>query len=273
MLGYATGGAANGAPTPQPTFDFAMSQIMGALGGTQGIMANIPYITDLPYFTRVPYNPIPLDAGTAAQLNAGYATYNGGLQFALANNLIDAAEAAARTIVFQASATNTMVLIDEDLTDLTIYGIPSYRQSTSSDLFVLTLSPLIPQGYGTQIPLADNWVVTSTEKDEIITATDGYNATIQAAASAAGFAFVDANAIFQQMASGGYTDGDYTLTADLVFGGAVSLDGVHPTSRGYALVANEMMKAIDATYGSNFEASGNLVNIGNYPTNYSHTLQ
>ena len=38
-------------------------------------------------------------------------------------------------------------------------------------------------------------------------------------------------------------------------------------------MANEFMKAIDATYGSNFEASGNLVNIGDYPTNYSPTFQ
>jgi len=48
---------------------------------------------------------------------------------------------------------------------------------------------------------------------------------------------------------------------------------VHPTARGYALIANDFMKAIDATYGSNFEASGNLVDIGNFPTNYSPTLQ
>jgi hypothetical protein len=34
-----------------------------------------------------------------------------------------------------------------------------------------------------------------------------------------------------------------------------------------------MMKAIDATYGSNFEASGNFFDCGDYPTNYSPTLQ
>ena len=40
------------------------------------------------------------------------------------------------------------------------------------------------------------------------------------------------------------------------------------TARGYALIANEMLKAIDAKYDSNFEASGSLVDIGEYPTNY-----
>lgn len=33
------------------------------------------------------------------------------------------------------------------------------------------------------------------------------------------------------------------------------------------------MKAIDVTYGSNFEASGSFVDPGLYPTNYSPALQ
>lgn len=35
-----------------------------------------------------------------------------------------------------------------------------------------------------------------------------------------------------------------------VSGGAFSLDGVHPNPRGYALIANEYIKAINAKYGS-----------------------
>ncbi len=76
-----------------------------------------------------------------------------------------------------------------------------------------------------------------------------------------------------QLANGGITSGEFTLTADLVTGSAFSLDGIHPTARGYALLANEFMKAIDVTYGSNFEASGGFVNVGDYPTNYSPALQ
>ncbi|MFT7498620.1 MAG: hypothetical protein ACI8QP_001206, partial [Porticoccaceae bacterium] len=44
-------------------------------------------------------------------------------------------------------------------------------------------------------------------------------------------------------------------------------------SRGYGLISNEFLKAIDATYGSNFEAAGMLSNVGDYPTNYSPLLQ
>lgn len=38
-------------------------------------------------------------------------------------------------------------------------------------------------------------------------------------------------------------------------------------------MANAILKAIDEKYGSNFEDSGNLVNVGNYPTNYSPLLR
>ncbi len=325
VLGYATGGASSGAPTPQPTFDFAMSQIMSALGGTQGVVANVPYVTDIPYFTTVPHNPldpsnpsfgplIPTLNGIFSQLNQVYAFLG----------------VPERSIDFSQTSASAVVIKDESLTDLSAqitgvlnasptfpafvqsFGLPAAaapmvanlfgltygqtREANENDLLVLPSSTIIGtvnddsvaflmgQGLppalagqfsveGISLPLADNWVVIPSEQDEIRMAIDGYNATIQAAASTAGMAFVDANGIFQQMAAGGYTDGDFTFTADLVFGGAVSLDGVHPTSRGYALIANEFMKAIDATYDSNFEASGNLVNVGDYPTNYSHLLQ
>lgn len=170
------------------------------------------------------------------------------------------------------------------------------RQATADDLFVLPSSSiigtvneaavgaLVAQGLsvqlagqfsveGVSLPLADKWVLIPEEQAAIRSATDSFNATIEATASAAGLAFVDAKSLMQTLASGGFTDGDYTLTANLVTGGAFSLDGVHPTARGYSLLANEFMKAIDATYGSNFKDSGSLLDIGNYPTNYSPILQ
>ena len=79
--------------------------------------------------------------------------------------------------------------------------------------------------------------------------------------------------LLTQLATTGIASGNFILTSNLVTGGTFSLDGVHLTSRGYAVAANEFLKAIDATYGSNFEASGNLVDIGTYPTNYSPLLQ
>ena len=176
----------------------------------------------------------------------------------------------------------------------TTYG--QTRQANENDLFVLpsssvigtvngaSVAALVAQNLplelagqfsveGVSFPLEDKWVLLPEEQEEIKLATDSFNATIASAANGAGLAFVDANAMMQTLASGGFTDGDYTLTASLVTGGAFSLDGVHLTGKGYAVMANEFMKAIDATYGSNFEASSSLVDLGNIPTNYSPTLQ
>ena len=285
VLGYATsGGDGSSSITDQPTFDFAITTLVSTLtsGGAKGVIANIPNVTDIPHFTTVPYNPVPLDAATAGALNQGYAAYNGGIQQALAaldgTGLFTAEEAALRTISFSESANNAMVIVDESLTDLgainpAFAALPKYRQATEDDLFVLPLLSLIPQGYGTQIPLEDKWVLIPMEQEEIETAVNAFNSTIKSAANSAGLAFVDANAILNELAINGISSGNLTLTSDLLFGGAFSLDGVHLTSRGYALAANEFLKAIDAKYNTNFEASGNLVDIGDYPTNYSPLLQ
>jgi len=325
VLGYATGGASSGAPTPQPTFDFALSTVMSGLSGTQGVMANIPDVTTIPYFTTVPHDP--LDPSNPA-FGPLIPTLNG--IFGQINQVFAFLGVPERSIVFSETAASPVVISDESLVNLSAqitgvlnasptfpafvqsFGLPAAaapvvanllgivygqaRQATADDLLVLPSSTIIgtvntnfaaflqSQGLpanlaaqfsaeGVSLPLEDKWVVIPDEKTQIKNATVGYNASIQAAATSAGYAFVDANAFMQQLAAGGVTDGDHTLTANLVTGGAFSLDGVHPTSRGYALIANLFMKAIDATYGSNFEASGNLVDIGDYPTNYSPLLQ
>jgi lysophospholipase L1-like esterase len=169
------------------------------------------------------------------------------------------------------------------------------RQATADDLLVLPSSTVIgtvntdtfadlslqlPPALagqfsveGITLPLADKWVLIPSEQIEIKTATDAYNSTMAAAAAANGLAFVDFKSILEQASTTGIPSGDYTLTANLVTGGLVGLDGIHLTARGYAVMANEFMKQIDATYGSNFKESGNLVDVGNYPTNFSPTLQ
>jgi len=155
--------------------------------------------------------------------------------------------------------------------------IGTVNQSMADALIAQGLSETIANQFsaeGVTLPLEDKWVLIPSEQTEIKTATDQFNTTIKTMADQAGLAYVDANLILQQVATGsGYGYGDFILNSSLVTGGAFSLDGVHPTSRGYALIANEFMKAIDATYGSNFEASGQFTNLGDYPTNYSPLLQ
>jgi hypothetical protein len=260
--------------------------------GAKGVVANVPYITDLANFITVPYNPVPLDAGTAGVVNGAYAAYNGGIQQAFAylvamtpmtQEMADA-EIAKRTITF-AAGQNAVVIIDEDLTDLTAInpGLISMRQTTADDLLLLAGSTFIgtladPNNPGSingvAVPLGDQWVLTPEEQLAIRTATDAYNTTIATVAgSNPNIALVDFKGVLTEASSGIQFDG-YTMTTKLVTGGLVSLDGVHLTARGYALMANKILAAMDVEFGSNFTAATDgLAKAGDYPTNYSAMLR
>ncbi|MEM7087388.1 MAG: G-D-S-L family lipolytic protein [Bacteroidota bacterium] len=267
--------------TDPTVFAGTLDAVVNALtaNGAKGAITTVPYVTNLPYFTTVPYNPVPLDAATAGLLNAGYAEYNGGLLQAEGAGLISAEERAARTVVF-AEGNNAVVIEDEDLTDLSGLGLPNFRQTTGDDLIVLPGSsfigtlvnndPLLINGLS--VPLSDQWVLTSTETQSVIVATDTYNLTIESIAGSKGLAFVDLKAILLEASTTGITFDDFTLDTSLVFGGLVSLDGIHLTARGYALMANKFLEAIDATYGSNFHEAGQVAKAADYVVSYPEGL-
>ena len=285
--------------TDPNVFASVFSGMVSALtaNGAKGVVANVPYITDLANFTTVPHNAIPLDAGTAAQLNAAFAPYNAGLQQILdlknANLLppqvlpllanYDQAEVDKRQISF-IEGQNAALILDEDLSNLTPINaaLANMRQATSDDLLLLASSTVLgttvggnPQLInGVSVPLADQWVLTPEEQDAIKRATDAYNTTIAAVAAAnPNVALVDFKGVLAE-ASMGITFDDYTLNTSLVTGGLISLDGVHLTARGYALMANKILAAMDAEFGSNFtSATDGLAKAGDYPTNYSATLR
>ncbi|SFU50864.1 GDSL-like Lipase/Acylhydrolase [Pustulibacterium marinum] len=228
-------------------------------GGAKGVVANVPDITTIPYFTTVPYNPVPLDATTAAQLNYGFTSYNQGLQLMFSYGLISEEEVAQRTITFSEGSSNALLIVDEDLTDLSSYGIPNYRQTTSEDLVVFTAQTIIGTTVnndatmvnGVSVPLADQWVLTPQEQTAVATAQASFNATIEGLAAQYGLAFVDAEEVLQQLANGGISVNGSVMTNTYATGGAFSLDGIHPSARGYAYLSNVFIEEINTTYGSN----------------------
>ena len=240
----------------------AVLQTMTA-GGAGGVIANLPDVGSIPFLTTVPYNPVPLDQATADLLNGAYAAYNGGLAQLQALNLISAEEVAQRTISFAAGDSNPVVLLDEDLTDLTAFNpaLINMRLSTPDDLIVLPASsfigtlanPMDPTSInGVAVPLADNWVLTPQEQMAANNALEAYNQAIAALAAQYNLAFVDTNALFDGIRENGFplADGS-SVTTTFGTGGGFSLDGVHPSPRGYAILANAFVEAINARYGSN----------------------
>lgn len=284
VLGYATSGGDGSNPiTPTDTFNAAYGALVSTLTsqGAKGVVANIPNVTSLPFFTTVPYNPVPLDQASVTALN--------GQLFGPLKQILTAYGQGDRVNLLKL-ANNPLLLKDESLTNLSAQitgalvanGVPAQqagligllfgqaRHATSADLIPLTTSSVIgskPSSpyaiapfdkYGVTFPLEDKQVLrgkfgtgTDSEVGDVLTATATFNATIKAAADANGLAFVDANAKLIELgkASGILFDG-VKYTPKFVTGGAFSLDGVHLTGRGYALIANEFIKQINAKYSS-----------------------
>lgn len=230
--------------------------------GAKGILANIPNVTSIPFFTTVPAKPIIVTSAEAAQLNAAYAPYNNGLLGAKNANLITQAEYDKRYIKFTEGAGNGAVIEDKDVTNLAALGIPSYRQTTAKDAILLTtVTKIRTAGGGTAVALKNQDVLTENELTLISTATNAYNTSIKQIADANGLAFFDANAKMVELSQvAGLVFDGVRYTTTFVSGGSFSLDGVHLTGRGCALIANEFLNAINIKYGSNLP----MVNINKY---------
>jgi hypothetical protein len=93
-------------------------------------------------------------------------------------------------------------------------------------------------------------VLTPTEIGVIQTRVADLNTIISTQASAAGYKVFDVNLLLRTLGTTGLTFGGLTVTSAFLQGGAFSYDGVHVTSLGQALLANEQVKFINATWGN-----------------------
>jgi hypothetical protein len=98
-------------------------------------------------------------------------------------------------------------------------------------------------------PLPPGVVLDSSEILAIRSATQAYNSIIADQAAAHGAALVDAAALYSSIKLKGFVVGGQRLTADL-FGGIFSLDGIHPTNTGYAIIANEFIKSLNTSFAA-----------------------
>lgn len=289
VLGYATtGGDGTNPITDKTLFTQAYTALINGLtaNGAKGVVANLPDVTSIPNLTTVPYNPVtPTALGGAAVVN----TLNTSL-FGPIKKVLTAYGQGSRIQLLSATGNNPLLIKDESLVNyasqltaaLTAAGVnptQAYvlgqvfgqaRHATSADLVLLTTSSVIGTApssplavdplnkYGVTYPLEDKHVLRGKfagvdgEVEECTAAVASFNAIIKSLADAKGLAYVDANTKLKELnsASGIQWDG-VRYTAKFVTGGAFSLDGVHLTGRGYAIVANEFLKAINAKYKSN----------------------
>ncbi|MDT0675025.1 SGNH/GDSL hydrolase family protein [Autumnicola musiva] len=266
-----------------------------------GVLLNIPDVTTVPYFTTVPYAPLsPEDPDFGPQiptLNTTFSGLNQAFQFLqVPERMINFSETAASPVMIKdeslpdLSQQITKVLTESGAVDAAtaaLYGLQfgQVRQATAEDLLVLTSSGIIGNVNqqrlqelmnfgldqetaarlsvnGVTYPLQDQYVLIPEEQQEVEAATAAYNEAIANAASQFDLGLVDVNALLTQLANDGIPFDAGIINADFVTGGAFSLDGIHLTPRGYAVIANNIIEEINATYSSEVPK----VNPGNYAT-------
>jgi len=219
VLGYAlSGGNSPAAPTPINDFDQDYQTIMNSLvaAGVQGgILVGVFNVSVVPF----------LSAG------AVYAGAQAGAQLPPAPflTLVDCAPpstGAASLIPFS-------------------YGIPKV------DSAVTALDSLNPALGVTIDCLNDPQVLNPTEAAIAVQAIADYNAIISDAAADAGWAYFDPNPTLDSLRLAGeiplFPAPPPTTEP---FGEWFSLDGVHPNGQAHALIAQKLIEAINAKYGT-----------------------
>ncbi|MGQ1889692.1 hypothetical protein ACT29H_04550 [Thermophagus sp. OGC60D27] len=200
--------------------------------GAGGVTATIPDIELLPFFNLIVPNALELSADQAEALNAAYADYNAlALQFGLDE------------IAF--SEGFNFFVIEDPLHAL------GRRQIKADEKILMTLprEKITTEGWGTQVAIPKEYVLDELELNNLSGATEDFNKIIRDGASQYGLAVVETNELLLKTFEGLIVDG-VTYTNDYVTGGLFSLDGIHLTGRGSAIVANAFIDAINETYGS-----------------------
>lgn len=270
--------------TNSGVFNNVYTNIINTLtvNGAKGVVCTIPSVTSIPYFTTVPYTALsPTALGGATNITALNTQLYGPL-----DAVFTALGEPDRINPLSATAANPILINDADALDRSaqitgaltptlgattaaafgaVFG--KARQATAADLVVLPASSVIgttntaaPAGInknGVTFPMANKWVLTATEKAKVAAATTAYNNSIVAIAATKNLAVADMNAVMNKLITGLQIETNSIYTANYFSGSGTegqvlfSLDGVHPNARGYAVIANEFIKTINAKYKSN----------------------
>lgn len=196
----------------------------------KGVIANIPDLSSFPFYTLVPWNGLDLTQVRTDSLNLAYfgpPPYPGLDTFRVGKNGF---------------------MIEDPASTAPPAG---YRKMKEGEYILLTipLDSMKCNKMGSFIPLPDRYVLDSGEVSQINQVIADYNAVIMAKAQQYNLALVDMNVYFKSVVEGVKWNG-VEFNATFVSGGFFSLDGYHPNQKGYALIANEFIRAVNSKYNA-----------------------
>ena len=254
VLGFATSGGVDPL-TSVADFSGRYAQVVDALtkDGAKGLLANIPSVTNLPLFTTVPTAAVMAGVGAQVVPDAVKAQLTAGLK------LTPEQAATIRFGLFiqtgqgtvREATPNDLIL----LPSRALVGAPSTTSPFPGGfgIAIAGLAPAQAGGLALAAPanaLPNSAVLDAKEVADAISRTNELNAIILANALRKDLAIWDSNTYFTGVARSGAVVNAVNNSTSFITGNLFSLDGVHPTPRGYALVANEMIKTINYKYGA-----------------------
>lgn len=183
--------------------------------GQKGVVATIPEVTATPHFTTV-----------------------------------------TRAALLQAVNANTTTKVE----NIYISTKAGTRPATDDDFFLLPFSSKgllgsttaanpYPYGLHPDKPVEDMYVLDKAEAEEVKQRTKEFNTIIKEVAEQKGLALADAHAYLNQVKAGIFVNG-IQLSARFIQGNVFSLDGIHLTPMGNALLANLFIDAINKEYNT-----------------------
>jgi hypothetical protein len=232
-LGYATSGGAGDVLTDKTSF----AQLYGLLiskmtaAGQKGVVGTIPDVTSIPYFNTI----------TVAAVLGAVQKANPQVQAIFINALVSGSTYGSRPATAK---------------DLIVLTFPTSKIGQP----VVTPYGTLPYGLTPYTPIDNQYVLDENEVVLTQGYVQSYNATIKSIAAAKGLAVFDAYTFLNNVKQNGLVVDGVSVNSNYISGGLFSLDGVHLTPRGYAIVANEFIKAINGKYGSAIP----LANVSDY---------
>lgn len=275
VLGYASNGGAFDEITPLDEFQQYYSLLAQSLAatGAKGVLANIPDVTSAAYFNTIPIDALEIDAGLATQMNFGIGLIESNL-----NSILTQIGMEAYSYNIEFTAGKNRFLIEDNsfpykdllnaIADTTtnpetkmLMHLIQFRQIQDGELLTLqTPQDSLAMGMGSfmTIPgsalpvpygIPNRFVLDIDELNLIGQTIENYNNVIEQTAQNYSWALVNVNDKFNEMKNGVVVDG-IDLNAEFVTGGIFSLDGIHLTPRGNAVVANFFIDEINKKYGA-----------------------
>ncbi len=131
------------------------------------------------------------------------------------------------------------------------------RLATANDRILLDAIPNVgksnaagqKKGTSDIYPLTNEEVLDKDEVNAVASRLNDFNGILKVEADKRGIVLVDLNSIYKQIQDNNYNAGNgVKLSNSLLTGNFFSLDGINPTPRGSAVVANEIIKAINENY-------------------------